>query len=112
MNRQYNHLPKVAFSILVALSLKERHGYEIIQQVNQDSSGKIHLGPGALYTSIHQLHDDKLIEEVQRENDKRRRYYRLTDRGRSILNQEIEYYEQAVNLARQRHVITMGLNYA
>ena len=49
MAKQYNQLPQVAFSILLALSLKPRHGYEIMKQVEEDSNGKIKLGPGALY---------------------------------------------------------------
>ena len=104
MKRNYNHLPGVAFSILMALSLKERHGYEIIKQVEEDSAGKIKLGPGALYTSIRHLNEKKLIEEVQKTTDTSRRYYKLTRLGRSALNEEINYYASMVNLAKQRHI--------
>lgn len=104
MKRNYNHLPGVAFSILMALSLKERHGYEIIKQVEEDSGGKIVLGPGALYTSIRHLNEQKLIKEVPKLNDTSRRYYKLTRLGRSVLNEEINYYASMVDLARQRHI--------
>lgn len=105
MARQYNQLPQVAFSILLALSLKERHGYEIIKQVKDDSNGKLKLSPGALYTSIKQLHEQGLIEEVRNNEDARRRYYRLTDKGRKALGAELQYYENSVMLAKQRHVL-------
>lgn len=105
MKRQYNQLPQVAFSILLALSLKERHGYEIIKQVVDDSNGKINLSPGALYTSIKQLLEQKLIEEVQKDDDTRRRYYRLTKDGKTTLNAEVDYYQNSVALARQRDVL-------
>jgi len=105
MKKQYNQLPQVAFSILLALSLKERHGYQIIKQVKEDSEGKIVLSPGALYTSIKQLLDQKLIQEKHHDDDTRRRYYILTDKGKSSLNAELNYYKNTIALARQRQVM-------
>lgn len=98
-------LPQVSFSILLALSLRPRHGYEMIQQIEEDSGGKLRLGPGALYGAIRQLNEDGLIEEVPPEpQHERRRYYRLTTTGRKRLGAEIEYFEASVNLAKQRRV--------
>ena len=94
-------LPQVSFSILMALSLKPRHGYEIMKQVREDSLGKITLGPGSLYTAIKQLDSEGLIEEMPFE-DQRRRYYRLTKRGWDRLNAEIEYFDNTVKLAKSR----------
>jgi DNA-binding PadR family transcriptional regulator len=104
--RKYNQLPGVAFSILLALSLRERHGYEIIKQVEEDSRGKIKLGPGALYTSIRQLHEQGLIAEVKRSDDSSRRYYKLTGEGMRILEAELEYYQHALVLAKRRDVLS------
>jgi DNA-binding PadR family transcriptional regulator len=112
MDRKYNQLPQVAFSILLALSLKERHGYEIIKQIEEDSNGKIHLGPGALYTSIKQLLKNSFIAEVAKDSDKKRRYYKLTAAGKKALESEIEYYENALELARQRKLIKSHNQYA
>lgn len=97
MNRNYNQLPRVAFTILLALSLKERHGYEIIKQVEEDSEGKIKLGPGALYTSIKQLLSQELIVETKNQEDSTRRYYKLSKHGREALAKELEYYNHAVS---------------
>jgi len=105
MKRNYNHLPQVAFSILMALSLRERHGYEIIKQVEEDSAGKIKLGPGALYTSIRHLHEQGFIEEVNKSNDSSRRYYRLTRSGHTVLNEELHYYSTMIGLAKRRHLL-------
>jgi len=105
MAKQYNQLPQVAFSILLALSLKERHGYEIIKQVAEDSKSKLKLSPGALYTSIKQLLEQKLIVEVPKPDDNRRRYYRLSDKGRAALSEELGYYQNSVALARERRVL-------
>jgi DNA-binding PadR family transcriptional regulator len=87
----------------MALSLKPRHGYEIMKQVNEDSLGKINLGPGSLYTAIKQLSEDALVEEVPGENE-RRRYYRLTQKGLDRLNAELQYFDNTVKLAKQRNV--------
>jgi DNA-binding PadR family transcriptional regulator len=105
MSKESDLLPRVAFSILLALSLKERHGYEIIQQVDEDSNGHIKLGPGALYTSIKQLRKKNLIEEVRKADDSRRRYYKLTGAGQRVLEAELEYYQTALTLAHQRQVL-------
>lgn len=105
MNKAYNQLPQVAFSILLALSLRERHGYEIIKQVQEDSAGKIHLGPGALYTSIKQLRKKGLIIEVTHADDARRRYYKLSGAGLRALEEELRYYDDVVMLAKKRKLL-------
>jgi DNA-binding PadR family transcriptional regulator len=96
-------LPRVAFGILLALSLRPRHGYEIMSQVEDDSGGRVRLGPGSLYASIKQLRERGLVEEVDADGgDSRRRYYRLTTAGRAALDLEVDYYERSVRLATQR----------
>ncbi len=109
MKKTSNQLPQVAFGILLALSLKPRHGYEIMKQVADDSNGKIKLGPGTLYGSIKQLREQALIEEYDDGETSRRRYYRLTDRGRKHLHAELEHYERSVVLARERQVLKIKL---
>ena len=101
MKRSMKLLPQLSFSILIALSLKPRHGYEIMQQVKDDSLGKITIGPGSLYTAIKQLSEDNLIEEVD-EADERRRYYQLTKKGWERLNAELDYFDNTLKLAKQR----------
>ncbi len=112
MSQDKYRLPKVAFSILLALSLRERHGYEIIKQVEEDSNQKIKLGPGALYTSIKQLLRRGLIVEVKHTDDTRRRYYKLTAQGMQILENEVEYYENAVALSKKRRILNPTHNNA
>lgn len=111
MPKQYNQLPQVAFCILLALGLKERHGYEIIKQIEEDSNGKIHLGPGALYTSIKQLCKKGLIVEVSKPDDTKRRYYKLTAEGATALEEELTYYSTALKLARQRRLVKSSYQY-
>jgi DNA-binding PadR family transcriptional regulator len=110
MKRAINLLPQISFSILLALSLRPRHGYEIIKQVNLDSLGKIQMAPGTLYGAIKQLLEQKLIVEMPRPKGERRRYYQLTDTGRQQLVHEIDYFNETVVLAKQRltHAILAG----
>jgi DNA-binding PadR family transcriptional regulator len=98
-----NTLPQVAFSILLALSLKDRHGYELMKQVQDDSRGVIKIGPGALYGTIKNLLEEKLIEQTS--SDSRRRYYRLTSKGKKRLGTELKYFENTVALAKQRKLL-------
>jgi DNA-binding PadR family transcriptional regulator len=100
-----NLLPQIPLSILMAVSLRPRHGYEIMQQVSEDSGGRIKLGPGSLYTAIQQLSRDGLVEEVPGDQPGRRRYWQLTGAGRKRLNAEIRYFDETVKLARQRNVL-------
>lgn len=98
-------LPQITFSILLALSLKPRHGYELLQQIEHDSGGRLKLGPGALYGNIKQLRDDNIIEEMPFEGSERRRYYRLTRKGWNMLKAEVEHFESTVQLAKDRRVL-------
>jgi DNA-binding PadR family transcriptional regulator len=95
-------LPQVSFSILLALSLRPRHGYEIIKQVEEDSSGKIKLGAGTLYGAIKKLRQQKYIEEVFAPKADRRRYYQLTQNGQERLEAELEYFAQTIGIAKKR----------
>lgn len=101
------------FYILLALSDKERHGYEIMKQVKYDSDGKIEMGPGTLYGSIKRMIVDRLIEEAYERpdpefDDERRRYYRLTEFGRKQLSMELNRYGNAIRLAREKNLL-LGL---
>lgn len=104
MKRSMDLLPQVSFSILLALSLRPRHGYEIIKQVDEDSMGKIKLGAGTLYGAIKTLRQDKYIKELPTLKTERRRYYQLTDKGRQRLNMELDYFSNTMEIAKARHI--------
>ncbi len=69
---------------------EERHGYAILEAVEEHTNGKVILAPGTLYRAIGRLLDDGLIVQTDRRpdparEDARRRYYRITPRGRALL---------------------------
>jgi len=87
--------------ILLALFGKERHGYDIMQQVKADSADAVKMGPGTLYGSL-----DRMIEAglVTRGNtqDPRRIYYRLTALGQTTLRAETERLSRVAVVARRQ----------
>lgn len=93
-------LAQSEFYILLSLAIKERHGYEIMKQVEQDSRGRVLLGPGTLYGSIKRMLQASMIAEIAGDNP-RRKYYALTEEGRKALAAELERYNDAVELARR-----------
>src|SRR5690349_16008284 len=55
-------LTPAMFHILLALADKDRHGYEIMREVEERSAGEVRVGPGTLYGSIKRMLNDELIE--------------------------------------------------
>jgi len=104
-------LTPAMFHILLALADKERHGYEIMREVDERSEGKVRLGPGTLYGSIKRMLSDGLIEEMDERpdpelDDERRRYYRLTDLGHRVAVAEAERLERLVKNARAKKLLS------
>jgi len=99
-------LTPAVFFTLFALSNGEKHGYAIMQETQQLSGGKFRMGPGTLYTTIQRLWGMGLIAEVEGsgEGDPRRRYYRLTQPGKTLLSLEIDRMRDLVALAEGRAV--------
>jgi DNA-binding PadR family transcriptional regulator len=96
-------LTPVAFEILLALADGEQHGYRIMQEVNARSGGAVTLHAGTLYRALARLLEQALIEEVAErpaEDDERRRYYRLTERGIAVARAEMVRLSNQVEAAR------------
>lgn len=103
-------LKPAVLHILLALSGGEQHGYGIMREVEQFTSGQIRLGPGTLYRSIKQMLETGLIEESDERpdpelDDERRRYYRLTGTGRRLAQAEINRLQALVQVAYQRGLV-------
>jgi DNA-binding PadR family transcriptional regulator len=104
-------LTPAIFHILLALADKERHGYEIMREVDERSEGKMRVGPGTLYGSIKRMLNDGLIEELDERpdpelDDERRRYYRLSDFGRRVAIAEAERLDKLVKSARSKKLLS------
>ena len=107
--RKLDPLPSAAFQILVSLADQDLHGYGIMRQVEEQTNGRMRLGPGTLYSSIQALLEDGLIEEVDRgkdveAGDERRRYYRLRAAGRKLARAEAERLADLLRAARAKKI--------
>ena len=92
--------------ILLSLSAEDRHGLGIAADVKAFSNGRLTLGPGTLYGTIKRLLDAALIEDLGSPSaeidDPRRRYYRITGKGRRALELETEGLASVLSVAKRR----------
>ena len=93
------------FHILLSLVVQEQHGYGIMQEVLERTDGGVKLWPATLYGTLKRLIDEGLIAESEERpaaelDDARRRYYKLTDLGRQVLDLESERLEELVRVVR------------
>jgi DNA-binding PadR family transcriptional regulator len=103
-------LTAAVFSILLSLASGERHGYAIMKEVSLADGGAISMGPGTLYGSLDRMMKRGLVEETNQTDDERRRYYRLTNLGRTVLGAEATRLHRAILSARRRGVLANGEN--
>ena len=95
------------FHILLCLAGGEQHGYGIMQEVLDRTTGKVRLWPATLYGSFKRLIEAGLIEESDLRpapelDDARRRYYRLTPLGSRVLNAECERLQELLRAIRRK----------
>lgn len=97
-------LREPSFWVLTALAAGRNHGYALIQETSQLSSGRVELKIPTLYAALERLRDQGLVaidgDEVI--DGRLRRYFRLTDDGASRLRNEIERMEANIRQAKAR----------
>ena len=107
-------LPPAVFHILIALADRDRHGYSIMQDASERTGGKVRLSAGTLYSSIHRMLEQGLVEELRdspdpASSDERRRYYRLTKWGRQVALAEAQRLSELLEQARATGLIPKRL---
>src|SRR5215210_5071308 len=103
-------LPLATFHILIALAREDRHGYAIIQDIEQRTSGELRLSAGTLYRSIQRMLEQGLIRETRDRpapelDDERRRYYRITPFGAAVAAAEAQRMSVLVRMARAQGLV-------
>jgi DNA-binding PadR family transcriptional regulator len=76
--------------VLAILAESDSYGYAILQRVRELSGGQLHWTDGMLYPVLHRLERLDHVEarwEVA-ESGRKRKYYRITPRGRAHLAEE------------------------
>jgi len=89
--------------ILKTLALEPMHGWGIGQRIEQTSGGVFRVNPGSLFPAFRRLERAGWVRAEWRdtENNRRAKYYGLTDAGRRKLRAETRDWEsQAAAIAR------------
>jgi DNA-binding PadR family transcriptional regulator len=108
---EYNQpLTPPVFQVLLSLADGDKHGYAILKDVEEHSGGEVRLNTGTLYAIIKRLLAEGLILEPRNlpraeDDDQRRRYYRLTPKGRAVAGAEVERMERLVARAHDRKLV-------
>jgi len=73
--------------ILSLVEARPRHGYDISKLIEQRSRGTLRFNVASLYPLLYRLENRGWIQGrwVEKEGQRRRRYYRLTPGGRKVL---------------------------
>lgn len=98
MNNANNALTEAVYYILLAL-VEPKHGYGIMQQTAELSGGRLSLSTGTLYGALASLQEKGWIEPLPEEG--RKKEYRITDRGREVLLQELERLTELVENGKE-----------
>ena len=77
--------------VLKALMFGPLHGYGVARWVRDTTDGTLDIEEGALYTSLHRMHRRGWLESEWgvSENNRRAKYYELTNAGRRQLDEEL-----------------------
>jgi DNA-binding PadR family transcriptional regulator len=99
-------LTPLSAAILFALAGGASHGYAIIKEIEAITDGEMSPNTGSMYLALHRLLQDGFIAESHGPgNDARRRYYRLTEAGRSAAKTEARRLSQLLRAASVRKLI-------
>jgi PadR family transcriptional regulator PadR len=103
-------MTRLTYQILLALADEARHGYGIIKEIEERSGAPAAPSTGALYLALQRMQSDDLIEETAAGPgaDARRKYYRLTRKGRDHAEAESVRLAELVATARHKNLLTEG----
>jgi DNA-binding PadR family transcriptional regulator len=86
--------------ILAHLCAKESYGYEINKSIQEKSGGLYELKEATLYSAFRRLEESGAIHSYwgDETTGARRRYYRVTDRGRQLFRHSVDEWHSAKTL--------------
>ena len=90
-------LTEVTFFILLAL-YQARHGYAIMQFVEEKTNGRLMIGAGSLYGALDSLSKKGWIT-VHDDSDVRKKEYIITDDGRRVAERELKRIQSLAGIA-------------
>jgi DNA-binding PadR family transcriptional regulator len=102
--RAFLPLSPQVFHVLLSLADGPRHGYAIIADIATRTAGDMRLTASTLYDALARLLDQSLIEELNRD-ESRRRSYQLTTLGREVAEAEARRLERLIAMAREKQLL-------
>ena len=94
-------LPLSQATYYILLSLRNvRHGYAIMQDIEEISLGLVEMGPGTLYGALGKLEKQGIILKEKVDKGDRRKYYRLSALGTEVLKLEYSRLQSLVDHAK------------
>jgi DNA-binding PadR family transcriptional regulator len=93
-----NRFSEPTLFILISLADSDKHGYAIMEDIEQTYGNKI--GPGTLYGAISRLEEQELIEALPSED--RRKPYQITEKGKKYLEEKLKEIETVTKIGFQR----------
>jgi DNA-binding PadR family transcriptional regulator len=101
-------LKPFVLDVLLALTDGKRHGWSLINEIQQQESGQRIL-PANFYRTLRALREDGLIEEAKGdlgdESGMRRQYVSLTPLGAKVARAEVKRLEALVVGSRARKLL-------
>lgn len=103
-------LTPLTMAILLALADRDRHGYALMKDVEEQTGGALVPGTGSLYAALDRLMAEGLIAESPEEpaDTRRRRAYRITSEGRTMARAEAGRMLRVLRIARERRLAPDG----
>ena len=89
--------------ILSLVGTRARHGYQISKLIEQRSSGQIKFKVASLYPLLYRLEERGWIagKWIERPDERRRRFYRLTPAGRRVLEAQRNHWAAFVEAIKR-----------
>ena len=106
-------LRPVEFHILLSLAAGYRHGYGIIQDIQERGDAPV-PDVGTMYRALARMVEAGLIQAAARRpapdaDDERRNYYRITEAGRRVATAEARRLEALTRAARLGGLLSKGV---
>jgi transcriptional regulator len=89
--------------ILSLLDARPRHGYELSKLIHDRSGGELTFHIDSLYPLLYRLEERNWIKGtwVEKANERRRRFYKVTPEGRRVLAQQRRTWDAFVEAVRR-----------
>jgi DNA-binding PadR family transcriptional regulator len=101
---QFLPLRPVEFQVLASLSQGDRHGYAILQEIEERGEGGAVPGLATLYRAIVRLEKETLIRRTENgvvsADDERRRVYSITPHGKAVVEAEARRLAPMIDLVK------------